>query len=48
MARFLVIETGLVLVRFLVSSRVITLGFILVGGTFGMQGFGSLHMWFLL
>ena len=47
-ARFFVVETGFILVRFLISPRVITLGFFIVGGTLGMGGFGSLHVLFLV
>ena len=41
MARFLAIETGFILARFLLSPRVITLGFFIVGGALGMRGFES-------
>ena len=48
MARFLAIETGFILARFLVSPRVITLGFFIVGGALGVWGFESLHVRFLV
>ena len=48
MARFLAIETGFILASFLVSPRVITLGFFIVGGALGVRGFESLHVRFLV